>query len=166
MSVTVGPVVARIAAPPELVYQMLSAIGQGEAQDGERAEVIEQHGDVLVADFWTRVRLPAGSGRLVRTRERVTLRPPDRVECEHLDGPVRGLRETITVGPDPAGGTRLTYIGLYLPRGALDHVRARIAGAVIRRIVRQHFDGVRRRAEARAARSRVFLGEATVGPRP
>ncbi len=165
MSVTIGPVSARIGAPSQLVYQMLSAIGQGDGRDGDRAEVLQRNGDELVCDFWTSVGLPIGADRLVRTRERVTLRPPDTVEFEHLDGPVRGLRETITVDHDPDGGTRMSYVGSYEPRGILDHLRASLlARPVIRRVIRQHFDDVRQRAEARAARSRVFPGQASVSP--
>ncbi len=157
MSVSIGPVSTRIAAPPPLVYQMLSAIGQGDGRNGERTEVLRRAGDELVCDFWTTVSLPGGVDRLVRTRERVTLQPPDTVLFEHLDGPVRGLRETIRVSPDPDGGTRMTYAGLFEPDGFLDHVRVRLlARPVIGRIIRQHFDDVRKRAEARAARSRVF----------
>jgi hypothetical protein len=100
---------------------------------------------------------------LVRTRERVTLRPPDAVEFEHLDGPVRGLRETISVRPDPDGGTRMSYVGSYEPRGILDRLRANLlVRPVIRRVIRQHFVDLRLRAEARAARSRVFPGPASV----
>lgn len=165
MIVTIGPVSARIGAPPQLVYQMLSAIGQGDGRDGERADVIQRNGDELVCDFWTSVSLPVGADRIVRTRERVTLRPPDTIEFEHLDGPVRGLRETITVVPDPDGGTRISYVGSYEPRGILDHLRAiLLARPVIGRVIRQHFDDVRQRAEARAARSRVFPGQASVSP--
>lgn len=165
MSVTVGPVSVRIAAPPQLVYQMISAIGQGDGRDGERAELLRRNGDELVCDFWTSVSLPVGADRLVRTRERVTLRPPDTIEYEHLDGPVRGLRETITVDHASDGGTRMSYVGSYEPRGILDHLRASLlARPVIRRVIRQHFDDVRVRAEARAARSRVFPGAVSVNP--
>lgn len=159
MSVSIGPVSTRIAAPPPLVYQMLSAIGQGDGRNGERAEVLRRAGDELVCDFWTTVSLPGGVDRLVRTRERVTLRPPDTVLYEHLDGPVRGLRETICVSPDPDGGTRMTYEGSFEPSGFLDHLRVTLlARPVIGRAIRRHFDDVRERAEARAARSRVFPG--------
>lgn len=159
MSVSIGPVSSRIAAPPPLVYQMLTAIGQGDGRNGERAEVLRRAGDELVCDFWTTVSLPGGVDRLVRTRERVTLRRPDTVLYEHLDGPVRGLRETICVSPDPDGGTRMTYTGSFEPDGFLDHLRVLLlARPVIGRVIRQHFDDVRERAETRAARSRVFPG--------
>ena len=158
--IEVGPVSIEIAAPPALVYQMLAAIGQGGHKDGERAEILEQRDGELVCDFWTRVSLPAGRDRLVRTRERVTLHPPDRIDYEHLDGPVRGLRESIVVGLGTGQGSDLRYTGSYHPRGLLDHLRATLlARPAIPRVMRAHFADVRDRAEARAGRSRVFAAE-------
>lgn len=158
--VAVGPVTVEIEAPPALVYQMLAAIGQGAQQDGERAEILEAVGDEFVCDFWTRVSLPIGRDRLVRTRERVWLRPPNRVEYEHLDGPVRGLRESIVVEPTRRGGSRLTYAGTYHPHGLVDRLRATaLARPAIHRAMHVHFADVRERAEARAKRSRVFASE-------
>ncbi len=156
-AIDIGPVTVEIAAPPALVYQMLAAIGQGAQQDGERAEILERVEDEFVCDFWTRVSLPIGRDRLVRTRERVSLRPPDRVEYEHLDGPVRGLRESIVVELAQRGGSRLTYAGVYHPRGLVDRLRATaLARPAIHRAMDVHFADVRERAEARARRSRVF----------
>ncbi|MEO8468859.1 MAG: hypothetical protein ABI573_04240 [Chloroflexota bacterium] len=158
--VTVGPVSTDIGAPTALVYQMLAAIGQGSQESGERAEILEAAGNVLVCDFWTRVAMPIGDDRLVRTRERVILRPPDRIDYEHLDGPVAGLRETITVGEAPDGQTRLTYVGSYEAHSLFAYLRARLfARPAIDRIMREHFADVRDRAEARARRSRVFASE-------
>ncbi len=158
--VHVGPVTIDIAAPPQLVYQMLAAIGQGGQPNGERAEILEDHGGELICDFWTSIALPGGRGRLVRTRERVTLLPPDRIEYEHLDGPVRGLREEIRVDIGVHLGTRLTYAGVYHPTGTWDRLRAMVvARPAIHRVMRSHFADVRDRAEARASRSRVFATE-------
>lgn len=158
--VRIGPVSCAVAAPAPLVYQMLSAIGQGSQKDGERCEVIERGGDNLVCDFWTRVPLPGGHVRLIRTRERVRLRPPDKVEYVHLDGPVHGLRESIALAPIANGRTRITYSGTYEPSDTLDWLRARlVARPLITRVMKQHFEDLRQRAEARAARSRVFPPE-------
>ncbi len=158
--VDVGPVTIEIAAPPALVFQMLAAIGQGAQQHGERAEILEQRDGELVCDFWARVSLPIGRDRLVRTRERVTLHPPDRIDYEHLDGPVRGLRESILIGTTAAGETRLTYTGTYEPSGFVDRLRAiLLARPAIHRAMDAHFADVRTRAEARAKRSRVFAAE-------
>ncbi len=164
--VRIGPVSCAVAAPAALVYQMLSAIGQGPQTDGERSEVLERDGDVLVCDFWTRVTLPGGVDRLVRTRERVTLRPPAKVEYVHLDGPVRGLQESIALTAVADGRTRMTYSGIYQPRGPRDALRAYlVARPVIVRAMRRHFEDLRQRAEARAMRSRVFPREASPGAR-
>lgn len=158
--IDVGPVTVEIEAPAALVYQMLAAIGQGAQKDGERAEILQRAGDELVCDFWTHVSLPAGRHRLVRTRERVTLIPPDRIEYEHLDGPVRGLRESITVSTTSHGTTRLTYEGTYASSGVFDYLRALLlARPAIHRAMDAHFADVRQRAETRAKRSRVFVTE-------
>lgn len=156
--IDVGPVSIEIAAPPALVFQMLAAIGQGAQKGGERAEILEHRDGALICDFWTRVSLPVGRDRLVRTRERVCVSPPDRIDYEHLDGPVRGLQETIVVGAGAAGGSNLTYTGRYHPRGLADHLRATLlARPAIHRVMRAHFSEVRDKAEARANRSRVFV---------
>ncbi len=158
--IEVGPVTTEIAAPPALVFQMLAAIGQGPQQDGERAEIVESRDGELICDFWTTVSLPLGRDRLVRTRERVRVRPPDRIEYEHLDGPVRGLAESIVVAPSATGGSTLTYAGTYHPGGILAHLGAVLfARPAIQRIMRAHFADVRERAEVRAGRSRVFAPE-------
>jgi len=158
--IDVGPVTVEIAAPPALVYQMLAAVGQGAQNHGERVEIVDQGVGELVCDFWTRVSLPAGRDRLVRTRERVTLLPPDRIDYEHLDGPVRGLRESIAIGTTAAGQARLTYSGTYEPAGIADHLRAiLLARPAIHRAMDAHLADVRERAEARAKRSRVFASE-------
>lgn len=158
--VTVGPVTVEIAAPADLVYQMLAAIGQGGQSGGERAEIVGRDQNVLVCDFWTRVAMPIGDDRLVRTRERVTLCPPDRIDYEHLDGPVSGLRETITVGKAIDGRARLTYVGSYRADSVLTYLRAWVfARPAIVRVMREHFADIRERAEARARRSRVFSSE-------
>ncbi len=152
-----GPVQMEIGAPAALVRQMLAAIGQGVQRPGERAVVLERDGDRLVADFWTPVRLPLGRRRIVRTREAVSLASPDRVEYEHLDGPLRGLREAIAVHPVGAGRCRIVYEGAYPPRGWLDRtLYGVVARRSLERAVRAHLEDLRPRAEARAARSRVF----------
>jgi hypothetical protein len=155
--VAVGPIEVEIAAPAPLLFQMLAAIGQGAQRAGERAEIVERDGDHLVVDFWTLASLPFGRSRSVRTREAVTLIPPTRIEYEHLDGPVRGLRESIAV--DGLGGrrSRLVYMGTYEPgRTGSGLVFRLLSRPVVERAVRDHFVGLRERAEARAARSRVF----------
>lgn len=153
---TIGPIEAEVHAPAPLVYQMLAAIGQGVSREGERAEILEASGDRLVCDFWTVVPLPVGGARLVRTREVVTLRPPDTVEYRHLDGPLRDLRETIVAREIDPGRTLLVYTGVYRPPSVLHRLGFRLARGLVKRTMERHFADLRNRAEARAARSRLF----------
>ncbi len=156
----IGPIVADVDAPAPLVYQMLAAIGQGAQRPGERAEILERDGDRLRVDFWTVISLPAGLRRSVRTREAVQLRPPDRVEYEHLDGPARGLRESITIEIVSARQCRLAYVGSYPRAGLIRRLVFRLlTGPAIERVMRVHFQDLRGRAELRAARSRLFPDE-------
>jgi hypothetical protein len=153
----IGPINTDVAAPAALVFQMLGAIGQGAQRPGERAEIVERDGDALVADFWTVVTLPFGRSRSVRTREAVRLVPPDRIEYEHLDGPVRGLLESITVEPLGDRLSRLVYRGAYVSDGRLPALLFRLVSRpAVERAVRSHFVDLAARAEARAARSRQF----------
>lgn len=156
----VGPITIEIVAPAGLVYQMLSAIGQGAQRPGERAEVLERDGQLLVCEFRTVVSLPLGRVRSVCTREAVGLCPPDRVEYEHLNGPVRGLRESITIEPIGDRRSRLVYRASYRPRGRLTDLGFRLlARGAIERAIEEHFADIRDRAEARAGRSRLFRVE-------
>ncbi|MBA3235415.1 MAG: hypothetical protein H0T59_05405, partial [Chloroflexi bacterium] len=136
--IELGPIALHVEAPPALVFQMLAAIGQGAQTNGERADIIKERDGELICDFWTNISLPVGRDRLVRTRERVNVRPPDRIDYEHLDGPVAGLRESIVVGPCGHGnGTTMTYTGGYHPAGVFDHVRAAfLARPIIERVMR------------------------------
>ncbi|MBF6605672.1 MAG: hypothetical protein IVW53_08850 [Chloroflexi bacterium] len=161
----VGPIVAEVSAPAALVFQMIGAIGQGPQRPGDRADVLARDGDSLICDFRTTVRLPLGRRRSVRTREAVRLVPPDRVEYEHLDGPVRGLRESITVESIEDHRSRLVYRGTYGSRGRLARAVFRLLSkGTIERAMDEHFTDLRQRAEARAVRSRAFAVEPAVEP--
>lgn len=164
----IGPIEADVDAPAALVYQMLVAIGQGPASDGERAEIIASDGDRLVCEFQTLVQVPIGGPRLVRTREEVTLRPPDAIEYRHLDGPLRDLREVITAREISPRRTRLTYSAVYRPRSALHRLGFRLGRRLIEgtieRTIERHFADLRRRAETRAARSRLFPAASDARP--
>jgi hypothetical protein len=157
VALEVGPVEDEIRAPAALVFQMLAAIGQGAQRPGERAEILERDGDALVCDFWTLVSLPFGRTRSVRTREAVRLVAPDRIEYEHLDGPVRGMRESISVVPLGDRHSRLLYRGTYKSTGLVAGLAFRLVSRrAVERAVGSHFADLRTRAEARAARSRLF----------
>lgn len=153
----VGPITAEVEAPQALMFQMLAAIGQGAPQPGETATVLDRDGDALLCEFVTSVPLPLGLTKRIRTMEAVRIVPPDLIEFEHLDGPVRGLRETIVVEPLGPRRSRLVYRGTYPPPGRFAGYAFRLLSRrTIERAVAQHFHDLRGRAEQRAARSRLF----------
>jgi hypothetical protein len=152
----VGPVWVEIEAPASLTYQLISAIGQGPQRPGDGARVIARDGNDLTCEFSTPISMPLGRSRLVRTREAVRIVPPDTVLFRHLDGPLRGLSETITVRPLTERRTRVTYLGAYPVSGARAWLRVVIARPIIKRVVSEHFVKIKGQAEARAARSRVY----------
>ena len=163
-----GPITAEVEAPAALMFQLLAAIGQGAPQPGEAARVLHRDGESLVCEFVTSVPLPLGWTKRVRTTEAVHIVPPDRIEFEHLDGPVRGLRETIVVEPMGPRRSRLVYRGTYPPAGRIAGYAIRLLSrGSIERAVAQHFDDLRGRAEQRAARSRLFAPPAgAIGATP
>ena len=153
----IGPIQSHIDATAPLVYQMLTAIGQGAQQPGERADLVERTPTGFIYDFWSTIQVPILGPRSVRTREAVQLIPPDRIDFEHLDGPVSGLRETITVEAVGGRQTRVVYVATYRPPSLLRAIVFRLIGRrVISVAVRSHFADVRVRAHRRAHRSRVF----------
>ncbi len=153
---SIGPISIEVAAPAPLVFQMLCAIGQGQQHPGEAAEIIERNGDEMVCEFTTVVTPPLVPPQAVRTREWVRTIPPDRVEYRHLDGPVRGLEETITVEPIDQARSRLEYRAAYPTSGLLGRLRYHLARPMIEQVMREHFRDLKDRAEERARRSRVF----------
>ena len=152
----IGPISIEIEAPAPLVYQLICAMGQGPQRPGEGARVIERDGNDFTCEFSTPISLPVGGPRLVTTREAVRIVPPDTVLFRHLDGPLRGLSETITVLPLTERRTRVSYLGAYPMTGLRAWLRVVIARPIIRRVVRDHFVDIKGQAEARAARSRVY----------
>ncbi len=86
----------------------------------------------------------------------VRIEPPDRVHHRHLDGPVRGLEETIAVWAVGQNSARLEYRAVYPTSGTFGRFRHALARPFIEQVMREHFQDLRDRAEDRARRSRVF----------
>lgn len=150
-----GPIVVDIAAPPELVFEVIAAPYLGRAGAQSHVEVWERGTDLVVAAHRTPVH-----GYVAVTVEAVGFEPPHRVRFRHLRGPVPYAAEAFELEPvaDPGGvvSTRLTYdgevgldwwvVGWLAARWWVVPVwRARVGEALAR---------IRGRAEARAAAQR------------
>jgi hypothetical protein len=145
-----GPITMRIAAPRELVFEVISAPYLGRASGGSEIEVLARDERLVVAAHYTRVHFYTA-----RTVEAVEFEPPRRVGFRHLTGPVPHAVEWFTL--DAVGEeTEVRYDG---ELGIDYFVVGRIAGRrwvrpQWERTVRAHLEDVKQRAEQRAERRR------------
>jgi uncharacterized protein YndB with AHSA1/START domain len=143
-----GPITVAISAPRELVFEMIAAPYLGRTPGGSGIEVMARSDRLVVAAHHTKVHFYTS-----RTVEVLELEPPKRVGFEHLIGPVPHAVEEFTL-EEAGDGTQLRYSGeigidfFVLGRLAARHwVRPQWE-----RVVREHVEDLRGRAEERAAR--------------
>lgn len=143
---SLGPLQVRIAAPRELVFEVLSAPYLGRASS-DVIEVLAGNESLVVAAHLTKVHFYEA-----RTVEAIELDSPARMGFRHLTGPVPHAVEQFRL--EQAGEmTDLTYDG---ELGIDFFVLGRIAGRhwVVpqwNRAVAEHLAEVKERAEQRAA---------------
>jgi hypothetical protein len=145
-----GPITVRIAAPRELVFEIIAAPYLGRTPGGSGIEVVARSDALVVATHHTRVHFYTA-----RTVEVIDFEPPTRVGFRHLTGPVPEAVEEFTL-EDTAEGTELRYRG---ELGIDFFLLGRIAGRhwvrpQWERAVREHLADLRQRAEQRATRQR------------
>jgi hypothetical protein len=146
-----GPITLTIAAPRELVFEILSAPYLGRASGGSEIEVLASDEALVVAAHHTKVHFYTA-----RTVEVVELDPPAGMGFHHLTGPVPHAVERFAL-EEAGGDTELRYGGEV---GIDFFFLGRIAGrywvrSQWERAVREHLEDLKERAEARAARRRA-----------
>jgi hypothetical protein len=144
-----GPITVQIAAPPELVFEILSAPYLGRTPGGSGIDVIARSDRLAVAAHHTKVHFYTA-----RTVEVIEFEPPSRIGFRHLTGPVPHAVEQFTL--EKANGmTELHYGGEI---GIDFFVLGRLAGRYWVRpqweqTVRGHLADLKHRAEQRATRA-------------
>jgi Polyketide cyclase / dehydrase and lipid transport len=143
-----GPITVRIGAPRELVFEIIAAPYTGRTPAESGIEVLARGEDLVVATHHTRVHFYTA-----RTVEVIDFEPPTRVSFRHLTGPVPHAVEEFVL-EESGGGTELHYGG---ELGIDFFILGRIAGRYwVRpqweRVVRDHLEDLRQRAEQRAKR--------------
>ena len=147
-----------IDARPELVFQLIRAVGQG--PDAKHARVVERPApDRAIVEFMTS--LPLWT---VRTLEEVVFIPPDRITYRLLRGPLPEVHEEFRLEAAD-GGTVLRYSGTFRahepwPRTLVDRL---VVPRLYRRAVLKTMQGIKRAAEDRQRRSRLFPPSNTPG---
>jgi hypothetical protein len=103
-----GPQVVEIAAPPELVFDLIAQpyLGRPTRAMADKIRVLERGADMVLAAHRTPIR-----GRLVATTvETVRFTRPDRVDFRLVRGPVPYVVESFELS-SRRDGTRLVYRG-------------------------------------------------------
>lgn len=146
-----GPIDLRIAAPRELVFEIIASPYLGRTPRESGIEILARNGDLVVAVHHTPVHFYTA-----RTVEVVEFEAPARVGFRHLTGPVPHAVEEFALR-DAGGGTELRYEGeigidfFVLGRLAARHwVRPQWE-----RVVREHLEDVKTRAERTESRRRA-----------
>jgi hypothetical protein len=142
-----GPMTYRIAAPREIVFDVVSSpyVGRTSRAMREKVEVLERGEDVVLAAHHT----PA-YGLTATTVETVRFERPERVHFRLVRGPVPHVVETFELR-EVGGGTELEYVG---ELGTDLWAAGQLWGAAVARTwaatVAASLEDVRREAERRA----------------
>ena len=143
-----GPLTFRIAAPREVVFDVVSGpyLGRTPRALSSKLEVLERGEDVVLAAHYTRA-----YGLTATTVETVRFEPPDRVHFRLVRGPVPHVLETFELREFGAE-TELEYTG---ELGADLWLLGSLWGAAVARTweatVAESLEGIRAEAERRAA---------------
>jgi Polyketide cyclase / dehydrase and lipid transport len=147
-----GPIRIQIAAPPEIVFDVIAAPYLRRTPRALRAklEVIERGTDLVLAAHHT----PLARGLTVTTVETVHFEPPDRISFRLVKGPVPHVVERYELQPRD-GGTAFAYSGESgTDLWTLGAWWAERVGPAWERTVATSLEGVRAEAERRARRHR------------
>jgi hypothetical protein len=146
-----GPITITIAAPRELVFEIIAAPYLGQGPGGSDIEVVARSDRLVVAAHHTKVHFYTA-----HTMEVIDFEPPTRVGFRHLTGPVPYAVEEFAL--EEAGeGTELRYAGeLGIDFFVLGRIAARYwVRPQWERVVADHLDDLRQRAERVASRRRA-----------
>jgi hypothetical protein len=144
---SLGPMTFRIAAPRDVVFDVVSDpyLGRTSRALSAKLEVLERGEDIVLAAHFTRA-----YGLTATTVETVHLERPERVRFRLVRGPVPHVLETFDLS-DADGGTELRYSG---ELGTDLWLLGSLWGAAVARTweatVRESLAGVRAEAERRA----------------
>lgn len=142
-----GPLVLRIAAPRDVVFDVISApyLSRTPRALGSKLEVLERGEDVVLAAHYTKA-----YGLTATTVETVRFERPERVRFRLVRGPVPHVTETFELR-EAAEGTELEYTG---ELGSDLWFAGQLWGAAVARTweatVAASLEAVQREAERRA----------------
>jgi hypothetical protein len=150
------PVELHIHADRRLAFQVLTAFGARQ-EDGGWSIVLNDEGDRKLVEFHSVIPTPGRSEAIYRTVEQVTLREPDEIRFEGVEGPLDLLSDRFLL-EDVAGCTLFRYESTFGLRGGLaGWLRGQlVVRRVLHRFMRRHSLKLKKTIEDRAKRSRLY----------
>ena len=146
-----GPLRLRIAAPREVVFDVISApyLKRTPRAMGKKLDVLERGSDMVLAAHFT----PAGAGLTATTVETVRFERPERISFRLVRGPVPHVLETFEL-KEAGEGTQFEYSGeLGTDLWWLGRLWGRVVAGSWVRTVEESLSGIREEAERRARHS-------------
>jgi hypothetical protein len=143
-----GPIALHIAAPPEVVFDVIAApyLGRTPRAMRSKLKVIERGSDLVLAAHFTRI----APGLTVTTVETVRFERPHRISFRLVKGPVQYVVERYDLRADETG-TAFQYSGeLGTDLWALGSWWAGVVAPSWERTVATSLDAIRAEAERRA----------------
>ncbi len=156
IAVRLAPVEVHVHADRRLAFQVLTAFGARQ-DDGSSSRVLRDEGDRKLVEFHSLIPTPRDSRKVYRTVEWVTLREPEEILFEGVEGPLDLLRDRFVLG-DIGGCTLFRYESTFgLQGGLAGWVRSRFfVRPVLARFMRAHTRKLKDTIEARARQSRLY----------
>ncbi len=145
------PVEVHVHADRRLAFQVLTAFG-AKQEDGGSSRVLRDDGDRKLVEFHT----PIGK-KTYRTVEWVTLREPEEIRFDGVEGPLALLRDRFVLA-DAGGCTLFRYESTIGIKGSLAGWligRLRVRPRLVR-FMRAHGLELKETIEARAKRSHLY----------
>jgi hypothetical protein len=143
-----GPLVLDIAAPRDLVFDVIAQpyVGRATKAQQEKVQVLERSAGMVLAAHFT----PVGGGLVTQTVETVAFDRPATVDFRLVRGPVPYVRERFTL-TEVGSGTRLEYTGELGTDGwALGAAWGNVVAAQWEATVAESLGAIRAEAERRA----------------
>ncbi len=150
------PVECHIHADRRLAFQVLTAFG-AKQEDGSASRVLADEGHRKLVEFVTPIPSARHGSRTYRTVEWVTVREPEEIRFDGIEGPLALLRDRFVL-LDEVGCTRFRYESTIGLRGSVvgwlvGHRRVR---PTLQRFMRRHSRQLKATIETRARQSRVY----------
>jgi hypothetical protein len=145
-----GPINRNIAAPPEIVFDVIARpyLGKTPRAMSAKLRVVERGNDMVVAEHFT----PIGRRLTATTVEVVRFERPRQISFRLLRGPVPYVTEAFTLTPADVG-TEFTYTGeMGADFWSLGTWWINTVGARWERAVEQSLRGITKEAERRGGR--------------